>query len=189
MRTVCKLRHDAEIGLGLKPVQHLDYVLVPQVAQDLNLLTQVAHILLAFPVLANELHRCYLAGELAPPLIYLPLQLPSLSASLSQEDSLANTAYTVIPHTVHHTEPLVQCVCPAPSSQPRLRQYCNCMHDVFTHAELPLLLDPTSTGHARLAKGAFANKLYDVVVVDSGSVHAVCTAHYAGTPSQVRPSK
>jgi len=49
----------------LKGVQHLDDVLVPEVPQDLDLLPQVADVLLALALLHDELHGRDLAGAAA----------------------------------------------------------------------------------------------------------------------------
>lgn len=61
----------AEVCLGLKSVQHLDNVLMPQLPQDLNLLPQVLDVLLAFAVLHDKLHGCDLACALPPAFVDL----------------------------------------------------------------------------------------------------------------------
>ena len=66
-----KLCDHAKICLGLKGIQHLDDILMPQPAQDLDLLPQVPDVLLALPMLHDEFHGCDLACELPAPLVYL----------------------------------------------------------------------------------------------------------------------
>lgn len=63
--------HNTELCLGFKSIQHLNDVLMPQLAQDLNLLSQVFDVLLALPLLHDELHSCDLTRAFPSTLVNL----------------------------------------------------------------------------------------------------------------------
>ena len=78
-----ELRDHTEICLGLKGVQHLDDVLMPQPAQDFDLLPQVPDVLLALPMLHDEFHGCNLTCELPASLVYLRVRYWMISTHAS----------------------------------------------------------------------------------------------------------
>lgn len=69
---------DDKVGAGLEGVEHLDDVLVPQAAQDLDLLPQVAQVALALARLANELKRDHAARGAAAALVHLSVSRASV---------------------------------------------------------------------------------------------------------------
>ena len=69
--TLSKLGDHAEFVVGFKGVEHLNDVLVLEVAQNLDLLPQAANVLGGLAVFDNELHRRDLSCRLAPPLVNL----------------------------------------------------------------------------------------------------------------------
>lgn len=71
MLTMTKLCDDTEVSFGLKGVQHLNDVLMPQPSQDLDLLPQISDVLLALAMLHDELHGCDLTCKFAPALVHL----------------------------------------------------------------------------------------------------------------------
>lgn len=71
MHTLCKLSDDAKLLCGLKGVEHLDDVFMLELAQDLNLLAQVADVLFALAMLHDKLERHDLATALATALVHL----------------------------------------------------------------------------------------------------------------------
>ena len=66
-----KLCDHTEVGLGLKSIQHLYYVLMPQIPQNLYFLPQISDVLLAFAMLHDELHGSDLTSEFSTAFIYL----------------------------------------------------------------------------------------------------------------------
>jgi hypothetical protein len=62
--TLRKLRHNTKVRLGLKSVEHLDDVLVTQLAKDFYFLTQVLDVLLALAMLHDKFHSRDLPSEL-----------------------------------------------------------------------------------------------------------------------------
>lgn len=68
---MAKLCNYTEISFCLKCIQHLYNVLMPQVSQDLNLLSQISDVLLAFAMLHDEFHGSDLPCELSAPFVHL----------------------------------------------------------------------------------------------------------------------
>lgn len=68
---MAKLCDHAEVSFGLKCIQHLNYVLMPQVSQNLYLLSQVSDIFFAFTMLHDEFHGSDLPCKLSAPFIHL----------------------------------------------------------------------------------------------------------------------
>ena len=60
-----------EISLGLKGVQHLNYVFVSKITQNLDFLPQVLDVFLAFAMLHDELHGRDLPCKLSATFVYL----------------------------------------------------------------------------------------------------------------------
>ena len=71
IHTLCKIRDDTELILGLKRVQHLYNILVTQATQDFNLLPQADNILFTLVALQYELHSHCLACVLSASLVDL----------------------------------------------------------------------------------------------------------------------
>ena len=68
---MAKLCDHTKVCLCLECVQHLNDILMPKVAQNLDLLPQVLDILLAFAMLHDELHGRDLSCELSTPFVHL----------------------------------------------------------------------------------------------------------------------
>ena len=66
-----KLCDHTEVSLGFKGIQHLYDVLMTQVPQDFDLLSQVPDVLLTLAMLHDELHSSDLASEFSAPFINL----------------------------------------------------------------------------------------------------------------------
>lgn len=66
--------HYTEVSLGFKRVEHLNDVLMPQLPQYLNLLSQVANVLFGLSMLYNELHCCNLTSASPPALVHLQVK-------------------------------------------------------------------------------------------------------------------
>ena len=71
MSTLGKLCDNAKFLGSFKGVEHLDDVFVLELAQDLNLLAQVAHVLVALPMLHDKLEGNDLATAFPAPLVHL----------------------------------------------------------------------------------------------------------------------
>lgn len=85
-RTMAKLCDHTKVGFGLECVQHLNNILMPQVAQNLYLLSQIPDVFLAFAMLHDELHGGDLPSELSAPFVHL---MNISQAALHMPDSLS----------------------------------------------------------------------------------------------------
>lgn len=83
---MAKLCDHTKVGFCLECVQHLNDILMPQVAQNLYLLSQVPDVLLAFAMLHDELHGGDLPSELSAPFVHL---VDTSQAALPMPDGLS----------------------------------------------------------------------------------------------------